>query len=103
MTHLIKYLADTCTTGGNTGLISSNSLPQTCANSTTLNSVFLIAFTIIGALAFLFLVIGGFRYITAGGNPEGIQKAKNQIQYSLIGLIITATAAAIVNFVIGRL
>ena len=100
---LPKYLADTCTTGGTSGLISPAGLPQTCANSTTLNTAFLIGFTIIGGIAFLFLIIGGVRYITAGGNAESIQKAKNQITYSLIGLVIAASAATIVNFVLDRL
>lgn len=94
----IHFFADCASSAG---LVCGDSLPKTPADSTTLNTVFLIAFTIIGAIAFLFLVIGGLRYITAGGSPESIQKAKSQVLYSLIGLIITALAAAIVNFVIG--
>ena len=96
------YLAATCPSSGG-GIISANNLPQTCADSTTLGKVFFIAFSIIGGVALLFLVIAGLRYIFARGNPETVQKAKHQIQYSLIGLIIAAMAAAIVNYVIGWL
>jgi len=51
----------------------------------------------------LFLVIAGARYALSKGEPEGIQKAKNEIKYSLIGLVIAATAALVVNFVVDKL
>jgi hypothetical protein len=97
------YIAAACDTGKTSGLISANGLPLTCANSNTLSQIFLIGFSIIGGIAFLFLVIAGARYVFARGNVETIQKAKNQIQYSLIGLVIAASAALIVNFVTSRL
>ncbi len=97
------FAAVSCKTKAGSGLISSDSLPQACADSTTLRTIFLIAFAVIGALAFLFMVIAGARYVFSKGEPENIQKAKNEIKYSLIGLVIAASAAAIVNFVLGRL
>jgi len=101
---LIYYISAACSTptSGN-ALIGSQCLPQASASPSNLGKIFIIAFTIIGGIALLFLVIAGLRYIFARGNPETIQKAKNQIQYSLIGLIIAAMAAAIVNYVIGWL
>lgn len=59
-------------------------------------------FIIVGALAFLMLVVAGFRYILARGNPEKITQARNMIMYSLIGLAIVVLASTIVNFVIER-
>lgn len=53
-----------------------------------------------GMTAMLFLVIGGVRFATAYGNDEAIEKAKNQIIYSLIGLIIAILAYAIVTIII---
>jgi len=84
------------------GLFDSG-LPRAQANSTTLKTIFLIAFAIIGALAFLFIVIGGTRYALSKGEPDNITRAKNEIKYAAIGLIIAALAAAVVNFVIGKL
>ena len=84
-------------------LIDSSGLPRAQANSTTLKTIFLIAFAIIGALAFLFMVIAGARYTLSKGEPDNIQRAKNEMKYSAIGLIIAALAAAIVNFVLGKL
>ena len=104
MIHLPTIIASACTSGDKAGgIISANGLPQSCANPSTLKTAFFIGFGIIGAIAFLFLVIAGARYVLSQGNPENIQKAKNQIQYSLIGLIIVALAAAIVNFVVNAL
>lgn len=85
------------------GIINKNNLPQADAGRGTLKTIFLIAFGIIGALAFLFMVIAGMRYTLSKGEPENIQKAKNEMKYSAIGLIITALAATIVNFVLGEL
>ena len=88
---------------GTNGLINASNLPCAEADSDTLKTIFLIAFAVIGALAFLFMVIAGMRYALSKGEPENIQKAKNEMKYSAIGLIIAASAAAIVNFVIGKL
>lgn len=85
------------------GLIDSSPLPRAQATSGTLRTIFLITFAIIGSLAFLFMVIAGTRYVFSKGEPDNVQKAKNEMKYAAIGLVITALAAAIVNFVLNRL
>lgn len=85
------------------GIIDEGPLPHAQANSETLRTVFWVAFTIIGAVAFLFMVIAGARYALSKGEPDNVQKAKNEMKYSAIGLIIAASAAAVVNFVLGKL
>lgn len=57
----------------------------------------------VGATAVLFIVIGGFQFIISGGNPENIQRAKNSIIYSIIGLAIAVLSYVIVTFVIKSL
>lgn len=76
-------------------------LPTPNADQNSLNEILTIIFTIIGALALLFMVIAGFRYAMAQGDPQKVASAKNQILYTAIGLILAISAAAIVNFVIG--
>jgi hypothetical protein len=56
---------------------------------------------IIGAIAIIFLLYGGFRYITSGGDSGRVGNAKNTILYAIIGLIIVALAQVIVNLVLG--
>ena len=76
-------------------------IPKPNADQASLNDILTIIFTVIGGLALLLMVIAGFRYATAQGDPQKIASAKNQILYTAIGLILAISAAAIVNFVIG--
>ena len=78
-------------------------LPTVSASSSELHTILQILFGIIGALTVLFIVIGGFGYVSSGGNPQAMQKSKNTIVYAVIGLIIAIIAEAIVTFVIGSL
>jgi hypothetical protein len=81
---------------------SQTGLPQVSASQNTLAKILTIVFTIIGAMALLFMIIAGLRYITSAGDPAKVATAKNQILYTAIGLIIAASAAAVVNFVLFR-
>ncbi len=41
-----------------------------------------------GAVAVLFIILGGIKYSTSQGNPNDTQKAKETIIYALVGLVI---------------
>ena len=81
----------------------STNLPNVAATSSELQTILQILFGIIGALAVLFIVIGGFSYVTSSGNPQAMQKARRTIMYSVIGLLVAVFAEAIVTFVLGSL
>jgi hypothetical protein len=55
-----------------------------------------------GALAFFMLVLAGFRYTISQGDANRVADAKRQIIYTLVGLVVIALAATVVNFVIGK-
>lgn len=55
---------------------------------------------IVGVIAVIMIIVGGFRYIVSGGKQESVTGAKNTILYALIGLIIVAVAQIIVRFVL---
>ncbi|HUD10648.1 MAG TPA: pilin [Candidatus Saccharimonadales bacterium] len=57
---------------------------------------------VVGAVSVIMIIVGGFRYITSGGNDTGIAGAKNTIIYALIGLVIVALAQLIVHFVLAK-
>lgn len=66
--------------------------------------------TIINVLLFLagiasviMLIIGGFRYTMSNGDQNAVTSAKNTIMYSIIGLVVSILAYAIVNWVVGAL
>lgn len=48
-----------------------------------------------GAVAVLFLIIGGYRYITSGGNQQQTESARHTILYAVIGLAVVMLAATI--------
>lgn len=56
-----------------------------------------------GVVCVVFIVIGGFTYMTSAGDPAKLQKAKKTILYAVIGLIIVALSFVITNFVIKNL
>lgn len=55
---------------------------------------------IVGAIAVVMIIVGGFRYVASGGRQESVSGAKNTILYALIGLVIVALAQIIVQFVL---
>jgi hypothetical protein len=79
---------------------TEQSLPH--ASDNTVKILLSDTFILIGALAFLMVVVSGLRYILARGSPERVTSAKNSLMYSLIGVIIAALAATIVNIVINN-
>lgn len=52
-----------------------------------------------GIVAAIYVVVGGVGYITSSGDSGKLQKSKNTILYSLIGLAIVALAQIITAFV----
>ena len=60
---------------------------------------------IIGALGIVcvgIIIFGGVQYMTSTGDSGKVKKAKDTILYGVIGLVICALAAVIVNFVISN-
>jgi hypothetical protein len=50
-----------------------------------------------GLVVVIFLIMGGFKFMTAGGNPDEVEKAKKDIFYAVVGLIIILVAQAFVS------
>lgn len=55
---------------------------------------------IVGIVSVIMIIVGGFRYVTSGGDSSRVSSAKNTILYAVIGLIIVLFAQILVNFVI---
>jgi hypothetical protein len=58
-----------------------------------------IALALAGLIAVLFLIIGGFRYITAGGNEEAAGSARKIILNAVIGIIVVILSFVVVRVV----
>lgn len=100
------YAAEQCSTAACTTIQNGvNSVGGDAAgNSTSLalriKDIVNVLLFIIGAIAVIMIIIGGFRYVTSGGEAGSIKNAKNTILYAVVGLVIAIFAYAIVNFVI---
>lgn len=66
---------------------------------TVVNSVIQIAIGMIGLLAVLVMIYGGFMFLTSTGDASKVAKGKNILIYGLVGLIVAIMAFAIVSFV----
>lgn len=54
------------------------------------------ALTIIGSIAIIILIIGGFQMMLSQGNQQKLDEAKDVVKYAIIGLIVTLLSYVIV-------
>lgn len=59
-----------------------------------------VVISVLGLVAVVVIIIGGFSYMTSQGDPAKAAKARNTILYGVIGLVVALLAFAIVNFVL---
>lgn len=55
----------------------------------------------LGLIAVVIILIGGFKWMTAGGNEEKVGEAKKLLIAGLIGLVIILLAWGIATWVVG--
>jgi len=89
---------------GDSPKISANSINIPSGNANSLfydgiNTVYFIA----GLMAVIVIILAGFRYVTSAGDSGAVAKAKNQILWGIVGLIVVFLAFVITDFVIGRI
>jgi len=54
-------------------------------------------FALAGLAAFVYLLIGGFKYITAGGDEKAVATAKQTLTYAVVGLVIVVSGYILLN------
>lgn len=77
--------------------------PTGIANGAIVPTLLTVIFMIAGALSLLFLILGGYGYVSSRGDPQAVAKAKGTIMYALIGLVVTVLAESIVSWVTGKI
>ena len=55
---------------------------------------------IVGIAAVIMIIFAGFRYITAGGDSNSINSARNVLIYAIVGLFIAVLASLIASHVL---
>lgn len=97
-------LGDACKAAGNkpaacsdnkgTSLTGSNGIIAKAANIIAL---------VAGISAVIIIVISGIMYITSGGDPQSVSRAKNTLIYAVVGLVIVVLARTIITFVLSKI
>lgn len=85
---------DQCAAAGTDATTKINNIVHTIVNLLS---------AVVGIVAVIMIIVGGFRYITSGGNDTSVTSAKNTILYAIIGLVVVALAQLIVRFTLSKL
>lgn len=67
--------------------------------SSLLSGFFEIGLFLASFLAFIWFIWGAFQYLFAGGNKEGLAKARSRMTWAIVGLIIFLLAFVITQFI----
>ncbi|MBU3957279.1 pilin [Patescibacteria group bacterium] len=62
-------------------------------------NIFNLVIRLAGILAFIMLLIGGFRYLTSGGDAKAAESARKTITYAILGLVLIIAAWFILKFI----
>ncbi|HEX5395338.1 MAG TPA: pilin [Candidatus Saccharimonadales bacterium] len=68
----------------------------------TIKTIINVLSAIVGVAAIIMIIVGGFRYITSGGDTAQVASAKNTLLYAVIGLVVAALAQVLVRFVLTK-
>lgn len=69
----------------------------------TIAQIINVALSLLGIVAVVIILIGGFKWMTAGGNEDQVAEARKMIFAGIIGLAIILSAFAIASFVLDSL
>lgn len=95
---------DPCPSSANNG--GGSNFSALCAlNANSIGRIIstIVTVLLIGAaiIALLFLILGGIRWVTSGGDKAKVESARNTIIAAIIGLIIALLAFFIASVVLG--
>lgn len=62
--------------------------------------VFAIIFPLAGLVCLIFIIIGGYMWMSAAGDPARIKTAQNTLTWAIIGLVIILLTVAIIEVII---
>lgn len=70
---------------------------------TLIGGIVKVILSLLGLIATILLIVGGFMWMTSGGNEEKVGKAKQLMGAAIIGLVIVVIAYAAATFVVNQL
>jgi magnesium-transporting ATPase (P-type) len=82
------------------------SVNSTDPDGPTVNNAISAAITIftiiVGVVAVVMMIVGGYKYITSGGDANKVAQAKSTVMYALIGVALVVVSQVLVRFVIAK-
>lgn len=48
---------------------------------------------------FIMLIVGGYQYLTSGGNPKSLESARKTLTSAILGMVLVASAYLILRFI----
>ena len=82
---------DKCVKPGDKGLFDEGGVFRNVVN---------VLIFLVGVISVIMLIVGAIRYVVSGGDPNSVKGAKDTILYAIVGIVVAASAFAIVTFVI---
>ncbi len=58
---------------------------------------------VMGAVALFFFILGGFKWLTSGGNDEKVKKGRDTLIWATLGLAVILSSYIILSYVIATL
>ena len=87
----VKIVGGDCQTPGDKGKVDS-----------LISDIVDVLSVVVGVVATIMIMVGGFKYVTSNGDSNQVSSAKNTILYAIIGIVIVVFAQVIVKFVINK-
>lgn len=75
--------------------------PTVTNSSDALASILTLVYTWSSIVAVIILIVAGYLFVTARGDPSQMKRSKDAIRGAVVGLVIIAIAFVITRFVIG--
>lgn len=95
-----------CSAGGSSSTIcqtkGNTEDPLTGPNGTIVKATNVIAI-VAGIMAVIFMILSGIKYITSGGDPSQVSKAKESVIYGLVGIVVIVLARSLIGWVLSKL
>jgi uncharacterized membrane protein YidH (DUF202 family) len=87
-------------TGGLQPLFGSAGLTGAQSVSQLIVEVINIMLIFAGAIAVIFVIIGGYQYLTSAGNEETAEKGKKTLINAIIGVVLIIMSFVIINVIV---
>ncbi len=76
-----------------------NEPPMLWRFNTLFDNIVSVVLALAGVVLFIMLLIGGWKFLTAGGDAKAAESAKHTITGAVTGLVLIASAVLILRFI----